>query len=45
MASVIFALGSKRTAAHGSRTMVHKPWASAISGSSGTAKKPTCSTA
>jgi ATP-dependent protease ClpP protease subunit len=34
MASVIFALGSKRTAAHGSRTMVHKPWASAISGSS-----------
>jgi ATP-dependent protease ClpP protease subunit len=34
MASVIFALGSKRTAAHGSRTMIHKPWAGSISGES-----------
>ncbi len=39
MASVIFALGSKRTVSHGSRTMVHKPWASAISGESADLRK------
>ena len=39
MASVIFALGTKRTASHGSRTMVHKPWASAISGESADLRK------
>jgi ATP-dependent protease ClpP protease subunit len=39
MASVIFALGSKRTAAQGSRTMIHKPWASAIFGESADLRK------
>jgi ATP-dependent Clp protease, protease subunit len=39
MASVIFALGTKRTAAQGSRTMIHKPWASAISGESADLRK------
>jgi ATP-dependent Clp endopeptidase proteolytic subunit ClpP len=37
--SVIFALGSKRTAAQGSRAMIHKPWAGSISGESNDLRK------
>jgi Clp protease len=32
MASVIFALGTERTVANGSRTMIHRPWIGNISG-------------
>jgi ATP-dependent Clp protease protease subunit len=39
MASVIFALGTKRTVANGSRTMIHKPWAGSISGESNELRK------
>jgi ATP-dependent Clp endopeptidase proteolytic subunit ClpP len=39
MASVIFALGTKRTVAQGSRTMIHRPWAGSISGESNDLRK------
>ena len=39
MASVIFALGTKRTVANGSRVMIHKPWAGSISGESADLRK------
>jgi ATP-dependent Clp endopeptidase proteolytic subunit ClpP len=39
MASVIFALGTKRTVANGSRIMIHKPWAGSISGESNDLRK------
>jgi ATP-dependent Clp endopeptidase proteolytic subunit ClpP len=39
MASVIFALGTKRTVANGSRVMIHKPWAGSISGESNELRK------
>jgi ATP-dependent Clp endopeptidase proteolytic subunit ClpP len=39
MASVIFALGAKRTVANGSRVMIHKPWAGSISGESNELRK------
>jgi ATP-dependent Clp endopeptidase proteolytic subunit ClpP len=39
MASVIFALGSKRTVAQGSRVMIHRPWAGSISGESNDLRK------
>ena len=39
MASVVFALGTKRTVAQGSRTMIHRPWAGSISGESNDLRK------
>ena len=39
MASVIFALGVKRTVALGSRTMIHRPWAGGISGEANDLRK------
>jgi Clp protease len=39
MASVIFALGAKRTVALGSRTMIHRPWAGGMSGEASDLRK------
>jgi ATP-dependent protease ClpP protease subunit len=39
MASAIFALGAERTAAQGSRTMIHKPWVGGISGEANDLRK------
>ena len=39
MASVIFALGTKRTVALGSRTMIHRPWAGGMSGEASDLRK------